>query len=274
MSEPTPGERMSLTKLADFKSPDVQKASKDHKAVGVVPLGATEQHGPHLPLGTDTFILERLLNDVGQSIGSQLVATPTVPVGYSPYHKAFPGTISTAMHDYVTLIEAHIDALALAGFSRIAVVSHHGGNFQPLHEACVNAGERLPSHTVAGYSDLGRYLSVELAAARGSGVNVGDSDVHAGAVETSLMMHLTGAPTSEEVAEIRGFTGPIYDKWIDHIMADGIESLSPVGVLGDPRIATSSLGQAVFTAMVDELVAWFTKTFDAAAQKREAASVS
>lgn len=263
---------MSLARMTDLKSTTLPAVAQEAFALGVIPLGATEQHGPHLPLGTDSFILEHLLTAVAASIQGPLVTTPTVAVGHSPYHASFAGTISTGKRDLVVLIEGHIDALVRAGFSRIAVVSHHGGNFGPLSEACSSSRERYESHIIAGYSDLDRYVAVELAAARGTGAQVPESDVHAGAIETSLMMYLTGEPTHSEIVAVKGFVGPTADGWIERIMEDGIESLSAVGVLGDPRVATPAIGQAVFEALVEEFVEWFTASFIAAGGRRDPAT--
>lgn len=251
---------MSVLRIDELRSADVDAIGDVAESIGVVPLGSTEQHGPHLPVGTDTFILARIIDAVGESVEDILVLAPALPIGYSSYHTSFAGSFSFDEGVCEGLIGEYIDGLARSGFRRIAVISHHGGNFAPLVAACRMSEQRWPSCKIAGYSDLSRYLAIELEAARASGILASDSDAHAGAVETSLMMYLTGRPAPSEVADLVGFTGPTKDGWVERLMELGIESLSQNGVLGEPRLGTAEGGKAIFDALVEEVATWLSET--------------
>ena len=199
----------------------------------LVPTGSTEQHGPYLPLDTDSVSAAAVVSGVADRIrqttraGVVLVA-PTVPYGASGEHQAFPGTISIG-HDSLRamLIEMVRSLSAWAG--RVVFVNAHGGNIQALTRAVTQLlAER---HNVAWVP---------------CATPVGDA--HAGHTETSLMLHI--APDTVDMARaVKGNPAPIADL-LAEVTSAGVRGVSPSGILGDPTGASAVEGEALLEAMV------------------------
>jgi len=122
--------------LADHTWPELGEALSD-ESVALVPLGSTEQHGPHLPLATDHLIAEALATAAAEETG--VVRTPTVTVGVSPHHRQFPGTMWVDPPEFRDYVEGFTRNLAYHGIDRVVFVNAHGGNVQHLREV----GRRL-----------------------------------------------------------------------------------------------------------------------------------
>ena len=118
-------------KLADLAWPDLIEYF-DSESLALVPLGATEQHGPHLPEGTDYFIAEALAHEAAERTG--FLCTPTIPIGVSPHHQQYHGTMwvdGPAFRAYVSSLTGN---LAAHGIDRVVFVNAHGGNTDHLFE--------------------------------------------------------------------------------------------------------------------------------------------
>jgi|SRR5579864_2568177 len=239
---------------------DIEVVGRDKKAIGLVPLGALEQHGPHLPLGTDTLITRRLAEALSESLNAPVVVTPTIDVGLSDHHTAFPGTVTIEAGTYGRLVSAYIDGLRSAGLTQVGVFSHHGGNFKLMTSLANDyRSAAVTGFAVAAYDNLSRYLTIEQEAVRFAGGIVSDADAHAGLVETSLMLHLAG-DLCRDHRSIGGYE-PTDDAWLERVMNDGIQTVSPTGVLGSPAGATEAIGCAIFMALTSELATWLESAF-------------
>ena len=97
-------------------------------ALGLIPTGAVEQHGPHLPLGTDCFIAEALANRIAGALEEPVVVAPIVPGGLSTHHLAFPGTVTLPGAAFEGALDAYVAAFERMGIRRVAIFSGHGGN--------------------------------------------------------------------------------------------------------------------------------------------------
>lgn len=219
--------------LRGLTSPAVGAAGRAD--VLVVPVGSCEQHGPHLPLGTDTVIAERVAHAVARQVPGLIVA-PTIGVGASGEHAGFPGTLSIGSE----ALELMLIELARSAdfFTGVVFVNGHGGNTATLRSAV----ELL-------------VLESRNAAALSCGVPGGDA--HAGRTETSLMLWLAPSTVRMDRAE-RGVTEP-WAEIAGRIIESGIAAVSPNGVLGDPTGATAEEGEQLFAELVgrlaDDLVA-------------------
>ena len=222
-----PGAATATAQLATASWPELQ----DRDLLLCVPVGATEQHGPHLPLGTDTMLATALAEHIARQRVDVVVA-PAVPYGSSGEHQSFPGTLSIGQRA-TELLLVELCRSASATFRRIILLSTHGGNAQPLRRAHVTLREE------------GRDVRVHLTDWRG--------DAHAGRTETSLMLAV--APGLVQSGRARaGDTRPL-EHLIDELRARGVRALSPSGVLGDPADAGADEGRELFEAAADRLLA-------------------
>jgi len=195
-----------------------------------LPVGSLEQHGPHLPLDTDTRIAVELAQRLAGTRPDIFIA-PAVSYGASGEHAAFAGTL---LLDHAVLADLLMELIrsARASFAGVVVISSHGGN----HEGLSLVKERC---RVDGESAL-----VWPAAVPGG-------DAHAGRTETSLMLAIDPAAVRLERAE-PGCTDPL-DALMPRLRAEGVRPISSNGVLGDPRGASGAEGEALLAALTADL---------------------
>jgi creatinine amidohydrolase len=196
---------------------------------------------------------------VAERIAEPVLVTPAPAGGLSSHHLAFPGTVHLPPEVFGGLIEAYVDALARTGVRRIGLFSAHGGNFAFLAELIPRlAGER-PELTLAAYSDLNRLLQVMFDGGRKEGVEAPPTDVHAGALETSVSLHL--GHQVRPFGHAVGYTVPD-DGWMERLFAGGVHALSPNGVLGDASLATPEAGRAIYEGIVEDLTGWMIEALE------------
>lgn len=215
-----------MTELRDLTWPE---AGARRDGVLAVPLGATEQHGPHLPLSTDTDVAVALVRELAGRRTDVLVAPP-VPYGASGEHAGFPGTLSIGHQALETLL-LELGRSASLTFGRTLFVSGHGGNAEPLRRA------------VARLRHEGRDVLAWAPRMRG--------DAHAGRTETSVQLALGPHRVSLGRAA-PGATGPLREL-LPRLRAEGVRAVSPNGVLGDPAGSSAAFGAALLAAAADDL---------------------
>ena len=216
----------------------------------VVPFGSTEQHGRHLPLGTDAVLGDEL----GRRLAERLDAfiAPTVRIGCSEHHLSFPGTISLREETFKHVVIDVVASLSRHGFRRIVLLPTHGGNFKPLAQAFAVL-EPVESVRVLAFTDLEGFVNVAFESSGSFGVTPPQSGAHSGEWETSAMLALRPEQVKmDQVAE--GFMGELSE--ILAKVFDGIQNLDENGVLGDPRPATNAAGKKYIEDIVDFLYHW------------------
>ncbi len=219
-----------MTDLAALTSPEAAQLA-DEGALLAVPVASTEQHGPHLPLSTDTDLAVALCARLAEDRPGVVVAPP-LAYGSSGEHEGFAGTISIGQ-EAVELVLVELCRSATLTFPRVLLVSTHGGNTGAVRRA----EERLRGESLDVYAWLPRW----------------DGDAHAGRTETSLQ--LTLAPQSVRVNRARaGNTTPIAEL-MPALRSSAVKAVSPNGVLGDPAGASAEEGEAVFAVLLADLLA-------------------
>ncbi len=199
----------------------------------LIPLGATEQHGPHLPLATDTIIAATWASAVAARVEGTMVAPP-LPYGSSGEHQGFPGTLSIG-RDALQQVLTELVRSAARFCDRVILVSGHGGN-NPVLEP-----------TVARLSDEGH----EVAWVGPEWPDGTEVDAHAGRTETSLLLHLRPDLVGS-FTEISGNTETL-SELMPVLRTGGLAAVTDNGVLGDPRDANAELGAALFEHLVESL---------------------
>lgn len=208
--------------------PDV---SRKGGSVLVIPLGSTEQHGPHLPLDTDTRVVRALAEGLAKRRADVLIA-PALAYGSSGEHSGFPGTLSIGGAALETVLVELVRS-ARGGHGGVVLLSWHGGN--------TTAVDRAVSRLRAEGQRVMAWFPQHPAPA----------DAHAGRTETSLMMAITPRSVRSWAAEA-GNTTPI-SSLMDALRADGVLAHSPNGVLGDPAGASPEEGRRLLGELVEEL---------------------
>jgi creatinine amidohydrolase len=166
----------------------VEAARRAADALAVLPVGATEQHGPHLPLGTDFLIVEHVTRAAAREARSDIdvLVAPTFQTGSSHHHLPFGGTISLSTERYYGALRDMTESLLQSGFRRIFIVNGHGGNHELIELVVRDLALRHACNlAAASYWDLAREPLAERASDLGERF-----PGHAGAFETSLILTL------------------------------------------------------------------------------------
>jgi mycofactocin system creatininase family protein len=221
-----------VTRLGDLTWPLVVGG------VLAVPLGSTEQHGPHLPLSTDTDIASALAHGLAVRRPDVVVA-PALPYGASGEHAGFPGTVSIG-HDALELLLLELVRSATETFPHVLLVNGHGGNLATLTTVC------------ARLRDESRDVLVWSPGWRG--------DAHAGRTETSVQLALD--PVRVGAAREAGATEGLAEL-LPALRRGGLREVTDNGVLGDPTGASAEEGQQLVADALDDLeaavIAWLTE---------------
>jgi creatinine amidohydrolase len=228
---------MGAVELDRMSWPEVKAEQERGRDTVVVAFGATEQHGPHMPLGTDALLGDHLARLVAESLDAFLA--PTVRLGCSEHHLEFPGTLSLSDATFHGIVADLVRSLARGGFARAVLLPTHGGNFGPLAAAL----ERLvpaPGLDVSALTDLGALLAIAQLGEQEHGVALGEGGLHAGEWETSMLMAIHPELVHGDRGEA-GYTGDPQAA-VGAIFGSGVHTISENGVIGDPARASAEHG--------------------------------
>lgn len=244
--------------LAEMTSAEAGRAA-ERGAVVLLPTGAHEQHGPAMPLGTDIIRAEAVAARAAELLGEAVVLGPSLPVGVSPHHLAFPGTVTLSTSTFGAVLTEYIDSLARHGFRRFLAINGHGGNnaaLSTIGQDLLRDRSELEFAWV-GVSSLAKDVIADLDVAEVTG--------HCGESETAQMLAVAPELVRTELLE-PGTTR------LDQLEQDPTdraarlsrragfnlsvrwERLSRNGVLGDPTTVTAEDGERIIAASTDRIV--------------------
>ena len=197
----------------------------------ILPLGATESHGPHLPLGTDTFQPEYVLSVIDREFKDKVIIAPTLPYGQHCTARNVPGTIDLSFDTLRSVIRDILNAFIRHGVKRIMIISGHAGtsHMKAVMEACREIAERNPVD-LSLFSDF--YIA-EKCSVPGT-----EGDGHAGLIETSRMLHIRPDTVTDERPS------GTYRQFGYRILGDASACL-PDGVSGDTKNASAEIGRKI-----------------------------
>ncbi|MGJ9411520.1 creatininase family protein [Aeromicrobium sp. CF4.19] len=246
-------------RLADMTTHEAADAVRRGTTV-LLPVGAFEQHGPGLPLATDIVRAEAVVERVADQLGDGVVVGPSVPVGVSPHHLAFAGTLSLRPATFVAVLHEYLQALAGHGWRRVLIVTGHGGNNAALGVLAQDVLRDLPD------LELAWTPVTALAADHVGAMDVSEVHGHSGEAETAQMLHVAPDSVRRDLLEPGTTTLDELDP-LSHLarthgpptLALPYDRLSKNGVLGDPRRATVDDGRAIIDLVTQRIVTFLAE---------------
>jgi creatinine amidohydrolase len=222
-------------------------ADADPAWIAVLPVAAVEQHGPHLPVGTDACIAEAYLARARALLPPALPVTflPLQTVGTSHEHRAFAGTLTLGVETFVRVLTETAESVNRAGIRKLVIANSHGGNVAAIEMAALDLRVRLRMLAVTcslahlGYPD-GLFTPEEMA-----------HGIHGGDIETSIM--LAARPELVRTKQAKNFVPATLAmerefKWLHADRRVGFgwmsQDINPSGAIGDATLATAAKGEA------------------------------
>jgi creatinine amidohydrolase/Fe(II)-dependent formamide hydrolase-like protein len=245
-----PRRRSALAPLASLTWPELEQAIAGGARLALLPLGATEQHGAHLPLATDHWIADALAERVCARLAGS-VRLAALALGASSEHLSFPGTLSLREDTFAAVVTDLARSLARHGFAEIFCFSAHGGNLALLRERASDFAEAARPARWIACTDHARLEARLFALAEKHGVSAAAAGHHAGELEASIVAGLRpGALRRGALAA--GLLETPAD--VSSIFYPDLRAHAPSGTVGDPRAASPDRAALYLDAWADELV--------------------
>jgi len=238
---------------------EIRDAVRAGKTTAILVSGAMEQHGPHLPVATDTLLGYAVAVKAAEILGNALVA-PIVYPGLSEHHMGFPGSFTLTWDTYLEILEAFCEGLAESGFRDIVLTSSHGGNVAVLKVLTPRIAKKMGSRTRVNMVD---YLRASSGAVedylKNAGISKTRAGVHSGYAETAMMLAVEPDLVEMDAVEEGLVDDAFYHA--DHIARSqidtfihGVHHFIPNGILGDPRGAEAEQGRRLMEITVRSFV--------------------
>ncbi|WP_394740536.1 creatininase family protein [Natronococcus roseus] len=210
--------------------------------LAVVPVGSTEQHGPHAPLGTDVLTAEAVADAALERADREVVRAPAIPVGIAEEHRQFPGTMWVSDDTFRSYVRESVESLAHHGFDRVVLVNGHGGNIDALREV----GGRL--------TRSGEAYAVPFTWFEAVGDHSGDMG-HGGPLETALVRHIDPDLVHEDrLEDARDGGADGWGEWTSYAnLAYDSAEFTDNGVVGDPTDGDERRGEELLELAADAL---------------------
>ncbi|MFC4551075.1 MULTISPECIES: creatininase family protein [Halorussus] len=252
-----PTGRSSSVAWATKTRREIRKTGTADGSVVVVPVGSIEQHGHHLPVATDTLLVDAVAHHGAERATDDvpILVTPPVWSGFSPHHASLGGTLTLELEDLLAVLEDIADSALDNGFDGVCFINGHGGNAAIIDNVVSTVGKTHPETEVTGltYFELAESFADEIRESDVGGM------AHGGEFETSLMLHLHADLVTMDEADAEYLDEP-YDRGTKDLLVGGalstyrpFEEYSTSGAIGDPSLASAVKGAELFDRLGDEL---------------------
>ncbi|WP_254273195.1 creatininase family protein [Haloarcula marina] len=233
--------------LRDATWTDAEAVETD---LALLPVGSTEQHGPHAPLGTDALTAAAVADAAAESHDAEVVVAPPIPVGVAEEHRHFAGTLWVSEDTFRRYVRETVASLAHHGWDRAVLVNGHGGNVDALREVCARISRHDDAYAVA----FTWFDAVDA-----------DDMGHGGPVETSLLRHSHPELVREDrLDEAAADAADGWGEWVSGVnLAYDTDEFSENGTVGDPREGGADRG----ARLLDEASAALTELLDRVATR-------
>ena len=215
-------------RLADATWADADALETD---LALLPVGSTEQHGPHAPLSTDTITASAVARAGAERYDGEVVVTPTVPVGVSPEHRQFTGSLWVSADTFRDYVRETITSLASHGWDRVVIVNGHGGNTEAIREVAARVTRAETAYCVPftwfeAVGDHGREMG------------------HGGPLETAMVReHRPDLVREDRVEAAREGGADRWGDWVHGVnLAHDVAEFTDNGVVGDPTDGDAARG--------------------------------
>jgi len=225
--------------LADHSWTDARDADTD---LAILPVGSTEQHGPHAPLGVDSISASTIAARAADTYDGKVVVAPTIPIGIAEEHRAFDGTLWVTEDSFRAYVGDVLRSLGHSGFERVVVVNGHGGNTDALTEICMRVTRDADCYAVPF-----------------TWFDVVDSKLplgHGGPVETSMMLAIAPELIQEDryPTAAKG-AGDAFGQFVAQTnIAYDFDEFTESGNVGDPTPATAQEGERLLESSASACV--------------------
>ena len=238
---------------------DIQNIGRQPGSILIVPVGSVEQHGHHMPVATDTILVDAIAELGAERVADDvpLLRTPPVWTGFSPHHLSLGGTISLDFDLLHSSLERVADCALENGFDAVLLLNGHGGNMSLISASVSTIGEAHEDVEVLGltYFQLANDFIDDVRESETGGMS------HAGEFETSLMMYLRPELVHEDRIEATMLEEP-YELGTKDLVESGplavyreFEEYSASGAIGAPELADAEKGEVIYESLGDELEA-------------------
>lgn len=243
--------------LENLTWPEVKKLKLANTVV-VLPLGSFEQHGPHLPLTTDTDLVTAVARGLEKERPDKILCLPTLWPGHSTHHLFFPGTLSVSQMQYIQLVIELCRSVVNFGAKKVFLLNGHGGNDVPIRAAMRELKTEFPKikFVFANYWSLASASIKEIRESELGGLG------HACEMETSMMLHLHPDRVKMKLAKRDGpkhkdayrkadmlYARPVY-------FVNEFDEVTKTGTVGHPELATAKKGKQFLNAILKDVTAF------------------
>jgi len=241
--------------LAEATWTDVRETTPD---IALVPVGSTEQHGPHAPLGTDSIAAEAVANAADGRLdgmsGPTTLVTPPIHIGVSEEHRTFDGTLWVSPETFRAYVRETVESLFGHGVERAVLVNGHGGNVEALAEVARQLSRAGASAVGGADTDDHDPHAVAFTWFEAVGDHAGDMG-HAGPLETAMLRHVApGLVREDRIDEAVDGAADGWGEWVRGVnLAHDSHEFTDNGVIGDPREGDADRGAELLELATDAL---------------------